>query len=369
MNADESLAYWIALQRIHGIGPVTFLRLLEQYGSPEFIINHSRQLKGLDNALKEQLAQPDWARVEQDLRWLEADDRHIVTINDPRYPSLLKQIADPPPLLYVQGDVSLLNQWQLAMVGSRSPSASGKKTAFDFAYYLAAELVITSGLALGIDAAGHQGALAAAGKTIAVVATGLDRVYPARHRDLAHQIAETGLIITELPLGSSPRPEFFPRRNRIISGLSLGTLIVEAALKSGSLITARMAMEQGREVFAIPGSIHNPLARGCHQLIREGAKLVETVNDIIEELGALAQVELPQQVTMQEAATMHGAEDEMDEDYQLLFEYLGFDPISIDELIENSGLTPDAVSSMLLLLELQGTIESLPGGRYVRSRS
>lgn len=365
MNADKhsSLACWIALQRISGIGPVTYAQLLEQYGSPEFILQHHGQVKGLNANIQQQLANPDWQQVEQDLTWLEGENRHLVTIADPRYPELLKQISDPPCLLYVQGNVDLLSGWQLAIVGSRNPTASGKKTAFDFAHYLSSgELIITSGLAMGIDAAAHKGALAGSGKTIAVVATGLDRVYPAQHRDLAHQVAEYGAIVSEFPLGTSPRPELFPRRNRIISGLSLGTLIVEAAVKSGSLITARMAMEQGREVFAIPGSIHNPLARGCHQLIREGAKLVETADDIIEELGAMAQY----QSSHEPETSASFSPDEKDADYQILFEHLGFDPISIDILIENSGLTPDAVSSMLLLLELQGAVESLPGGRYVR---
>jgi len=208
--------------------------------------------------------------------------------------------------------------------------------------------------------------LTGAGKTIAVIGTGLDRVYPAAHRDLAHHIAENGAIVSEFPLGTSPKAENFPRRNRIISGLSLGTLVVEAAVKSGSLITARMAMEQGREVFAIPGSIHNPLSRGCHQLIREGAKLVETANDIIEELGAMAGV-----VPQSEAQTVFSQTDfntkELDNDYQQLFEFLGYDPIHIDMLIDKSGLTADAVSSMLLLLELQGQVATLPGGRYVRT--
>jgi DNA processing protein len=193
----------------------------------------------------------------------------------------------------------------------------------------------------------------------------LDRVYPAKNKELAHQIAASGAIVSEFPLGTSPRAELFPRRNRIISGLSLGTLVVEAALKSGSLITARMAMEQGREVFAIPGSIHNPLAKGCHQLIKQGAKLVETAADVVEELGAFASF------SVEEKSVEDKAESTLDRDheYQVLFEYLGYDPISIDSVIENSGLTADAVSSMLLILELEGEVELLPGGRYVRTSS
>lgn len=363
-DKQQSLACWIALQRVPGIGPATYARLLEIYGDPQTILEKPGQLRGLNQGLINALSHPDWAQVEQDLLWLEGEDRAVLTWLDPLYPALLRQIADPPPLLYVQGDASLLSEWQLAIVGSRNPSASGRDTAFQFSQYLASGgLMITSGLAVGIDAAAHKGALAAGGKTIAVVATGLDRVYPAQHRQLAHEIAAQGAIVSEFPLGTSPRPELFPRRNRIISGLSLGTVIVEAALKSGSLITARMAMEQGREVFAIPGSIHNPLSRGCHQLIREGAKLVETADDIIEELGALAGVEAPALAETVETAEHH----ERDGDYQILFEHLGYDPIYVDRLIENSGLTAEVVSSMLLLLELQGRVESLPGGRYVRT--
>jgi DNA processing protein len=220
---------------------------------------------------------------------------------------------------------------------------------------------------MGIDAAAHQGALAAGAKTIAVVGTGLDRVYPAKHRELAHDIAANGLLISEFPLGTPPKAENFPRRNRIISGLSLGTLVVEAALKSGSLITARMAMEQAREVFAIPGSIHNPLARGCHKLIREGAKLVETAMDIVEELGPLAQLQLESYST--NLKRQEQQQEQEDPEYQLLLEKLGFDPITIDKLIQRSGLTSEEVSSMLLLLELKGQVESLAGGLYVRTKT
>jgi len=364
---QRGLAYWLALHRTPGIGPVTFARLLEQFGEPENIFVNLSKAKSISSRTRSALLAPDWKQVENDLQWFEAADRHIITVHDSRYPELLKQIADPPSLLFVQGDVSLLSQWQIALVGSRNPSASGRDTAYEFARYLAqGGISITSGLAMGIDAAAHQGALAAAGKTVAVIGTGLDRVYPAKHRQLAHEIAETGVIVTEFALGTAPRAENFPRRNRIISGLSLGTLVVEAAVRSGSLITARMAMEQGREVFAIPGSIHNPLARGCHQLIRQGAKLVETADDIIEELGALAGV---QSVATNEQPCENGEIQDTDDEYRLLFDYLGYDPIQIDSLIEHCGLTAEAVSSMLLLLELQGRVESFAGGRYARIRN
>jgi DNA processing protein len=358
----DAVAYWIALQRVPGLGPRGIQNLLSHYDGPEAILAHVDQISGFNASVIEALRKPDWERVEQDLAWLEHENRHAIPITDAKYPPLLREIHDAPPVLYVQGNVEFLSSWQIAVVGSRNPTASGKKTAAEFSEHIGRQgLTITSGLAIGIDAAAHKGALLTQGKTVAVVATGLDRVYPAQHKALAHDIAEKGAIVSEFPLGTSPRPELFPRRNRIISGLSLGTLIVEAAPKSGSLITARMAMEQGREVFAIPGSIHNPLAKGCHQLIREGAKLVETADHILEELGALALVQ--SEADIENQTTQH----EKDGDYQILFESLGFDPISIDKLIENSGLTAEAVSSMLLLLELEGEVESLPGGRYVRT--
>lgn len=316
---------------------------------------------------RQALIKPDWDRVERDLAWFAEPNRHIITLYDPRYPALLKQIADPPSILFVEGDLSLLSSWQIAMVGSRNPSASGRDTAYQFARYIAqGDIVITSGLAMGIDAAAHQGALAAQGKTIAVIGTGLDGVYPAKNRSLTNGIIASGAVITEFALGTPPRAENFPRRNRIISGLSLGTVVVEAAMRSGSLITARMALEQGREVFAIPGSIHNPLARGCHRLIREGAKLVETAQDILEELAPLAGA---QRLAETEQVETQGLTLDLDDDYRILLEYLGYDPIEIDTLIQKSGLTAEAVSSMLLLLELQGRVESLPGGRYVQISS
>ncbi len=351
-----------------GVGPVTFARLLAQYGDPEAVFAAPKQAENVSVRSREALIKPDWDRVEKELAWFDDEpDRHIITLHDPRYPELLKQIADPPSLLFVQGDVSLLSHWQIAMVGSRNPSASGRDTAYEFARYIAqGDIAITSGLAMGIDAAAHRGALASQGKTIAVIGTGLDNVYPAKNRGLADDIALKGALVTEFALGTLPVAQNFPRRNRIISGLSLGTVVVEAAIRSGSLITARMALEQGREVFAIPGSIHNPLARGCHRLIREGAKLVETAQDILEELGSLAGAQRLAEIEQVEPKDQLMNDDA---DYHLLFKYLGYDPIEIDIIIQKSGLTAEVVSSMLLLLELQGQVESLPGGRYVRISS
>lgn len=367
-NSQKELACQLALLRTPGVGPVTFHAITTHYSALFTLFESPQCAEGVSPKIRQALSSPDWEQVASDLDWLNQPNRFVIPITDDRYPTLLKHIADPPPLLFVQGDIALLNDWQLAIVGSRNPSSSGRESAYAFAEYLASgDLIITSGLAMGIDAAAHQGALAGGGKTIAVVGTGLDRVYPAKHRDLAHQIVEKGALVSEFPLGTPPKAENFPRRNRIISGLSLGTMVVEAAIRSGSLITARMAMEQGREVFAMPGSIHNPLARGCHRLIREGAKLVESAEDIIEELGALAGVK-PMQNDIKSTDKPTNL-PKKDPEYQLLFEKMGFDPIHIDALISRSGLTADVVSSMLLMLELQGQVASLPGGQYIRCRA
>ncbi len=367
----EDLKYWLALLHTPGIGSRRFRVLLKKAGTPAALFRASPSewsALGLNDAVIGHLRSPDWEEVEKELQWLEQSGRHLITLIDPRYPSLLREIPDPPPLLFVQGDPRLLSEPQLAMVGSRNPSTSGRKTARDFARFLArAGITITSGLATGIDGASHTGALDEAGTTIAVTGTGLDRIYPARHRELAHRIAEQGALVSEFPPGTPARPGHFPRRNRIISGLSLGTLVVEAARQSGSLISARLAAEQGREVFAIPGSIHNPLARGCHALIRQGAKLVETVEDVLEELAPLlGSLELSAE---QPSTTLESEAQEPDEEYRLLLDCMEFDPVSIDLLIERSGLTTDAVSSMLLLLELEGHVLSAPGGRYCRTTS
>jgi len=363
-NGEQSLTDWLTVRHAPGVGSATFHRLLDTFGSPSLAVRApAGELHGLGltSAAVNAVRRPDQAALDRDLEWSQGQDNHIITCLDDAYPPLLRQLPDPPPLLYAHGRVELLGEPQLAMVGSRNPTRSGLQTATDFARHLgAAGLVITSGLALGIDAASHQGALDAEGATVAVAGTGLDRVYPAAHRDLARAIASTGVLVSEFPVGTPPLAENFPRRNRIISGLSLGTLVVEAALRSGSLITARLAAEQGREVFAIPGSIHNPLARGCHRLIREGAKLVETAQDVIDELAPLAAA------CEAESSTAAAVAPELDRDYLHLIEIMGFDEISIDQLVENSGLTPAEVSSMLLQLEMGGQVAASHGGYYIR---
>ena len=366
MKVTPTVESWLRLSRMPGIGSARLMALLEAFGSPENILGASRaQLQlvlGDDSApLDAFTATVNEERHTADMAWLQQDDCHLVSVLDSDYPPMLREIPDPPPLLYVRGNPALLSLPQLAIVGSRNPTPAGNENAKAFARSLVTGgLTVTSGFALGIDAAAHAGAIGAGGATIAVVGTGVDRVYPASNHKLAHQVAQTGAIVSEFPLGTPPLRENFPRRNRIISGLSLGTLVVEAALRSGSLITARLAIDQGREVFAIPGSIHSPLSKGCHRLIRQGAKLVETANDIIEELGALAG--RLQQVSDNEGP---GQTIKRSSDNGLL-EYLGFDPIDIDTLVELSGLTPEVISSMLLDMELAGDVKSCAGGKYQR---
>ena len=361
---------WLLVSQAPGIGSRYFQRLLARFGSPEAVLRASRSALielGIPAAAVDGLKRRTRSDIEPTLAWLRQPGHRLLTLDDDNYPHLLKAIDDPPPLLYLIGNPALLNQPQLAVVGSRNPTPGGLGNAREFAHSLAgAGLCITSGLAVGIDGAAHAGALQT-GATVAVMGTGPDRIYPASHRDLAHRIAEQGLLVSEFPPGTQARPENFPRRNRIISGLSLGTLVIEAAVQSGSLITARLAAEQGREVFAIPGSIHNPQARGCHLLIRQGAKLVESAQDIMEELGALLGTLADNLVDNAPSDAGPVPDHADDADYRRLFESLGYDPVCIDELIARSGLTAEAVSSMLLVLELEGHVSSAPGGLYCRT--
>ena len=321
-----------------------------------------QQRLDLPPAARAYLASPDEAAVEADLRWLEMSGAAIVLSTDPEYPPLLRATSGAPAALYVLGSVPALHSAQLAIVGSRSPTPAGRATAHEFAAWFArAGLTATSGLAVGIDAASHEGALAAGGETVAVCGTGLDRVYPAEHAALAGRIRAHGALVSEFPPRTAPLRQHFPRRNRIISGLSLGTLVVEAARHSGSLITARLAAEAGREVFAIPGSIHSPVSRGCHQLIKQGAKLVEEAGDVISEL----RISVPkEQLTpsRNEAEAPVG----LDKEYEMLLDALGFAPATIDSLVARTHLPSESVASMLLILELEGRVAALPGGRYGR---
>jgi len=362
--ARSPLFHWLALVRAPGIGPATALRLLARFGDPEPLFAAGRggwAEAGLPAALQEGLARPDAAGIERDLEWLSGDDRHLLTWNDARYPPLLREIAQPPVALFCRGNPAALSARQLAIVGARASTPQGAETARDFAAELArCGLAVTSGLAQGIDGAAHRGALDAGGTTVAVCGTGLDRVFPARHRELAHEIAAQGALVSEFPTGTPPLADHFPRRNRIISGLSLGVLVVEAAPRSGSLITARLALEQGREVFAIPGSIHSPMSRGPHALLRQGAKLTESVPDILEELAA----QLGEH--FQPPARDDVLRGALDPQRQRVLEAVGFEPTAFDHLVERLDMPVDALSAALLTLELDGRIATAAGGAYQR---
>ncbi|MDJ0864242.1 MAG: DNA-processing protein DprA [Gammaproteobacteria bacterium] len=366
----QEAAFWLALQRAPGLSARDVRRLLERFPEPSDLVAavcEGAPALGIAADAIAYLRSSDWAAIEPELGWLEGRAHHLVTLADPRFPRLLRETSDPPLVLFVHGDPAVLGACQLAMVGSRHPTPGGVQTAFDFAEHLAdTGLTITSGLAQGIDGASHRGALRGGGSTLAVVGTGLDLVYPARHRKLAEQIVERGAVVSEYPLGTPPRAGNFPQRNRIIAGLSVGTLVVEAAQNSGSLITARLAGEAGREVFAVPGSIHNPTARGCHSLIRQGAKLVERAQDILEELPALAGALQASPGTADTLPEAPAGPAGLDADYQRLLGCMGYDPVSVDTLVERSGLTAEAVSSMLLMLELRGCVSSLAGGLYTQ---
>jgi DNA processing protein len=302
----------------------------------------------------------DAAGIARDLEWLEGPGRTLLTADDPRYPVQLAAVPGMPAALFVRGEPALLARPQVAVVGSRSATAAGCEAAFGFAARLAAHgFAVTSGLAMGIDAAAHRGALAAGGVTIAVCGTGLDRVYPYEHARLADQIAATGALVSEFRHN-------FPRRNRLMSGLSRGVLVVEAAARSGSLITARLAGEQGREVMAVPGSIHNPLARGCHRLIKDGAALVESVDDVLAALGA-SRLESAMDCASAARESAGFPQGELDSDAEMLLNALGFGPTDLDRLVERTGMPARSVLSKLQLLELEGRVETLAGGRYSRT--
>lgn len=362
MDAAD-LRYWLALARAPGFGSHGFLDFLGRIGGPAALFagppDHLEK-SGASRALIDFLREPDWGRVERDLSWLDQPNRCCLSFLGSDYPALLREIPAPPPLLFVEGDRTLLTSRQIAVVGSRNPSPSGEKTAFQMAAQLAAAgLTVTSGLALGIDGAGHRGALSVAGGTVAVLGTGLDQTYPRSHRALREEIAASGAVVTDFPLGTPPRAANFPRRNRLISGLSLGTLVVEAALRSGSLITARLAAEQGREVFAVPGSIHNPLARGCHSLIQQGAKLVEGIADILDEFGGTAVLPGP------ESLPVVGGQ-ELDAVSRELLKYVACDPTTVDTLVAVTGLSAEQTTSLLVMLELKGFVVATAGGCYCR---
>ncbi|MHB1373126.1 MAG: DNA-processing protein DprA [Thauera sp.] len=383
----DDLADWLRLSAVPGLGAERQRSLLAAFGLPRHIFAAGRS--ALAGVIGRELADavlsaPRDEAIERALAWAEEPGSHILTLADEAYPRSLLDIADPPVLLYVKGDPALLQRPAIALVGARSATAQGEANATAFAHSLAeAGLTIVSGLALGIDAAAHRGALAAGavgGRTVAVIGTGIDRIYPARNAALAREIASAGTIVSEFPLGTPPLQHNFPRRNRLIAGLAAGVLVVEAAVGSGSLITARLATEGGREVFAIPGSIHSPLSRGCHRLIREGAKLVETAEDVVEELRGRLGWSTPTPTTPQKARRRTAAQEAsstsapspqaqlaLDDEAARLLTLIGHDPVDVDTLAGRSGLTVDALYAILLPLELDGYLARMPGGRFQRT--
>ena len=378
MDASE-LQAWLRLALTPGIGNTTARKLLTAFGSAQAIFTQSSQALrelGSDKLASSLRSEPPGlaAQLHTTLEWLQAEsDRRIAVLGDAAYPAALLDIEDPPLMLYMLGTLSVRAQSatnsianSIAIVGSRNPTPQGESNARQFAKaFGAAGICVVSGLALGIDGAAHDGAMLGGGETIAVVGTGLDRVYPKKHLDLAHRIARQGMIISEFPLGTPPLTANFPKRNRIISGLSRGTLVVEAALQSGSLITARLAAEQGKEVFAIPGSIHSPQSRGCHALIKQGAKLVEVAQDVLEEFKPM----LVSGATLDALQALHeddGSGESLDAAQDPLLAALGFDASSLDALQARTGLDTAHLQARLLALELDGQVARLPGGLFQR---
>ncbi len=355
MRHDAELAAWIKLSLVPGLGGQSLRKLLGAFGLPRQVLAAGRG--ALARIVSAEIAahiltELDSPAVDAALEWAAAEGHGVLTLADADYPRPLLETADPPALLYLRGRRELLARPGLAVVGSRNATPQGVSNAEQFARaFSSAGLTIVSGLALGIDAAAHRGGLDGVGSTIAVLGTGADILYPQRNRDLGERIAREGLIVSEFALGTPPHGSNFPRRNRVISGLARGCLVVEAALASGSLITARLAAEQGRDVFAVPGSIHSPHAKGCHALIKQGAKLVESAQDLLQELGIKGFAAPPAPGNPRAGG---------------LLAHLGYDPCDIDTLCARSGLTADAVSAMLLRLELDGKVAGLPGGRYQR---
>jgi DNA processing protein len=374
MPWSEESSAWVTLSRTPGLSRAGLLRALESLGSAHAITaasDQSRERASIPNAARCFLSSADALPSARERNWLDASNHHIIPFTDGRYPAPLRASRWHPLTLYVAGDAGILGAPQLAVVGSRNPTPQGRATARDFASRLAASgLVISSGLAVGIDAEAHRGALAAGGRTLAVLGCGVDMIYPHAHSSLARQIECGGALVSGFALGTAPRRQHFPQRNATIAALSLATLVVEAAADSGSLITARLARKRGRAVFAVPGSIGNPLSRGCHQLIRQGATLTESPHDI---LGELSRQAVYCGATLGEVPSRRAdfSPAGMDKNRKILLDALGFDPADLDLLVGRTGLKPQAVSSMMLILELEGHVQAAPGGRYsrvVRSR-
>lgn len=356
MRVDENTVSWLRLSLIPGISRRELRVLLARFGLPRHILGAPRAevaLAASDRVAAQIQIAPSTASIDASLEWLSAENHSLVTIADADYPQRLLEIPDPPIMLFAAGKTCLLHQPSLAFVGSRNATPQGLSNARAFAAAISkVGITIVSGLAIGIDAAAHQGAMAGPGLTIGVLGCGIDQRYPRANARLQEDMESNGLVVSEFPLGSAPARANFPRRNRVISGVSLGCLVIEAAEGSGSLITARLAADQGKEVFAIPGSIHSPVSRGCHSLIKQGAKLVESANDILEE------IRWPTTITAPNPSRTSNP----------LTQYMGYDSVDINTLVTRSGLTAGAVSAMLLQLELEGLVGSLPGGLYQLTR-
>ncbi len=373
-NNQES---WLHLLNAPGLGFARISQLIEHYGSADNIISQSSfapELK-IPNKAIHHLSKVSSDQIQHELLWLEKNNNYLLTIDDPLYPPQLKQISDPPVALFVKGNVHALLLPQLAVVGSRNASQAGLKNAHAFCHDLSKSgLVISSGLASGIDTQAHQGALDAGGQTIAVMGTGINSIYPKSNHELAKTIANQGAVVTEFPLNTPPHAYNFPRRNRIIAGLSVGTLVVEATNKSGTLITARLAMENNRPVMAIPGSIHNPMSKGCHQLIKQGAKLVESAQDIMEELTPSIDMlsdQLKDSLVSMEDSSLELTDDQpnisLTESQKHILNQLDFIPTSFDAIVDQSELSSAEVASNLLIMELSGLVEKLPGAKYQKT--
>ena len=360
MNAatlpSDDLLPWLRLSLVPGVSPLAQRALLDQFHTPQAALDapaRDVELRVGSEAARALARGPREDLVERTLRWSEGADHHVIALRDARYPKALLQTKDPPPVLYAHGRVELLDAPSIAVVGSRNATPQGARDAQAFAHSLSSVgLCIVSGMALGIDAAAHRGGLAAAGSSVAVLGTGIDIVYPRDHRRLAHELAATGCLVSEFPLGMPSLRNNFPRRNRLISGLALGVLVVEAGNPSGSLITARFAADQGREVFAVPGSIHSALSKGCHHLLKEGATLVEEADDILAALRWGVRIA---PATAPEGGVVDAFLDSM-----------GLAPTTADQIAERTGDAAGSIAAKLSLLEIEGVIASLPGGRFQR---